>query len=82
MRASEHLGIILLTRKFVKTPKKFANFGHMLLNDHKATFDNFLILLKENNTFKLQLKVSLLISYDKPIVSKNMCSFPMELFVL
>ena len=41
---SEHLGIKLLTGKFVKTPKKSAIFDHMLLD--KAIFDNFLILLK------------------------------------
>ena len=36
----------------------------MLLDSHKASFDNFSILLKENSTFKLQLKESLLISRD------------------
>ena len=53
VRASEHLGITLLTGKFVKTPTKSANFDHMLLDGHKASFDNFWILLKESNTFKL-----------------------------
>ena len=56
VRASEHLGITPLTGKFVKTPKKSAIFDHMLLDGHKASFDNFSILLKENNAFKLQLK--------------------------
>ena len=62
VRASEHLGITPLTGKFVKTPKK-SIFDHMLLDGHKASSDNFLILLKENNAFKLQLKESLLISH-------------------
>ena len=52
----------------------------MLLDNHKASFDNFSILLKERNTFKLQLKESLLISRDKPILNKNIYSFPLELF--
>ena len=56
VRASEHLGITPLTGKFVKMPKKSAIFDHMLLDGHKASFDNFSILLKENNAFKLQLK--------------------------
>ena len=80
VRASEHLGITPLTGKLVKTPKKSAIFDHMLLDGHKASFDNFSILLKENNTFKLQLKESLLISRDKPILNRNIYSFPLELF--
>ena len=71
VRASEHLGIAPLTGKFVKTPKKSAIFDHILLNGHKVSFDNFLILLKESNTFKLRLKKSLLISLDKPVLNKN-----------
>ena len=80
VRASEHLGITPLTGKFVKTPKKSAIFDHMLLDGHKASFDNFSILLKESNPSKSQLKESLLISRDKPILSKNIYSFPLELF--
>ena len=80
VRASEHLDITPLTGKFVKTPKKSAIFYHMLLDVHKASFDNFSILLKENNAFKLQLKESLLISRDKPILNRNIYSFPLELF--
>ena len=79
VRASEHLGITPLTSKVVKTPKKSAIFD-MLLDSHKASFDNFSILLKESNPFKLQLKESLLISRDKPILNKNIYSFPLELF--
>ena len=71
VRASEHLGITPLTGKFVKTPKKSAIFDHMLLDGHKASFENFSILLKESNAFKLQLKESLLISRDKPILNRN-----------
>ena len=52
----------------------------MLLDIHKASFDNFSILLKESNPFKLQLKESLLISRDKPILNKNIYPFPLELF--
>ena len=52
----------------------------MLLDGHKVSFDNFLILLEQSNPFKLQLKESLLISRDKPILNKNIYSFPLELF--
>ena len=80
VRASEHLGITALTGKFVKTPKKSAIFDHMLLDCHKASIDNFSIHSKENNAYKLQLKESLLISRDKPILNRNIYSFPLELF--
>ena len=43
----------------------------MLLNGHKASFDNFSILLKENNSFKLQLKESLLKARDKSVLNRN-----------
>ena len=53
MRVSEHVDIAALTGKFVKTPKKSAIFYHILLDVHKANFDNFSVLLKEKNAFKL-----------------------------
>ena len=80
VRASEHLGITHLTGKFVKTTRKSAIFDHMWWDSHKASFDTFSALLKESNPFKLQLKESLLISRDKPILNKNIYSFPLELF--
>ena len=49
VRACEHPGITPLTGEFVKTPKNSAIFDHMLLDGHKASFDNFSILLKESN---------------------------------
>ena len=80
VRASEHLGVTPLTGKFVKTPKKSAIFDHMLVDCHKACFDNFSTLLKESNAFKLQLKESLLISCNNLILNKSIYSFPSELF--
>ena len=80
VRASEHLGITPLTGKLVKTSKKSAVFDYMLLDGHKASFDNFSILLKEKTSFKLRLKESLLVSRDKPTLNKNIYSFLLELF--
>ena len=45
VRVSEHLGITPLTGKFVKTSRKSAIFDHMLLDGHRASFNNFSILL-------------------------------------
>ena len=58
VRASEHLGMSPLTGKQVKNSKKLAIFDHICWR---------VILLKENNKFKLYLKESLLIKSDKPI---------------
>ena len=77
-KTSEHLGITPLTGKFVKTRKKSVIFYHMLSDGHKASFDNFSILSKESNPFKLQLEESLLKSRDKPVLNKNIYSFPLE----
>ena len=41
VRASEHLVITTVTDKFAKTPKKFAIFDHMLLDDHKVSLTIF-----------------------------------------
>ena len=80
MRASEHLGMTPLTRKGVKNPKKSAIFDHILLNGYDAGFEDFKILLKENNIFKLYLKESLLTKRDKPKFNRNIYSYRLELF--
>ena len=72
---SEHVGIT----PFKKAPKKSATFD-MLFDGHKASLNNFSILLKESNPCKLQSKESLLISSDKSILNKNIYSFLLELF--
>ena len=72
--------ITLLTGKFVKMPKKSSIFDHIFLDGHKASFDNFSILLMESNPFKLKLRESLLISSDELILNKNCYSFLLELF--
>ena len=82
VRASEHLGMTPLTGKRVKNPKKSAILDHTLLKDHDASFEDFAILLKENNKFKLHLKESFLIKRDKPELNRNIYSYPLELFDL
>ena len=80
VRTSKHFVITPSTRRFFKTTKKSAIFDQILLDGHNASVDNFSILLKESNAFKLQLTKSLLISRDKPISNKNIYLFPLELF--
>ena len=80
VRASEHLRMTPLTGKRVRNPKKSAIFDHILLNGHDASFEDFTILLIENNRFQLHLRESLLIKRDKPELSRNIYSYPLELF--
>ena len=82
IRASEHLGITPLTGKRVVNPKKSAINDHMLYKNHDASYDDFSILTRENNKFKLRIKESLLIKRDKPDLNRNIYSFPLELFDL
>ena len=44
MKKSKHLGITPLTGKIFKAPKKSAILDQILLDGHKASFDNFFIL--------------------------------------
>ena len=80
VRASEYLDMTSLAGKQVRNPKKSAIFDHILLNGHDASFEDFTILLKENNRFKLHLKESLLIKRDKSELNRNIYSYPLELF--
>ena len=80
VRAFEHLGMTPLTGKRVRNPKKSAIIDHILLNGHDASFEDFPILLKENNRFKLHLKESLLIKRDKPELNRKIYSYPLKLF--
>ena len=59
-------GMTSLNGKRVKNSKKPAIFDHILLKDHDSSFEEFTILLKESNHFKLHLKESFLIKRDKP----------------
>ena len=56
VRASEHLVMTPLTEKRIKNPKKSAIINLILLKGHDANFEYFLILLKESNKFRLDLK--------------------------
>ena len=76
-RAPEHLRIPP-TQKRVKNPKKSAIMDHILLEGHNATYDDFSILISENNQFKLHLQESLLIKRDKPELNRNLYTHPLE----
>ena len=67
-----------MTQKRVKNPKESAIMDHNLLEGHNATYNDFSILIPENNQFKLHLKESLLIKRDKPELNRNIYTHPLE----
>ena len=79
VRIGEHIGISQLTRKKVK-PKGSAVSNYLLLCNHSPSFENFVVLTKENKKFLLEMKESLLIMRDKPSLNRNIRSAPLYLF--
>ena len=69
-----------LTEKQVKSSKKSAIFGHILLKRRHASFEDFVILMKENIKFKLHAKESFLIKRDRPELNRNIYSHHLGLF--
>lgn len=53
---------------------------YLLLCNYSPSFDSFSELIKENRTFSLELKESLLITRNKPSLSRNIKSAPLYLF--
>ena len=80
VRSGEHLSLSVLTGKHVNNNKKLAVKDHYLFFNHMGSFEDFSILKDESGPFKLLIKESLLDSRDKPILSKQVKSIPLQLF--
>ena len=84
VRISEHLGVSPLTGKRVKpSHQTTAIFDHLITSptcSPSEDFNNFSILARESNDFKLTLMESLLIERDRPILNRSIKSMPLELF--
>ena len=72
VRICEHLGISHLTEKKAKigNQKLTAIQEHLLCCNYSLSFEDFSILTKESNDFKLKIMESLLIARDKPVLNK------------
>ena len=81
VRICEHLILTRLTKK-VKTDnnKLTAPQEHLLCCNFSPSFEDFPILTRESNDFKLKIMESLLIARDKPFLNKADSSLPLELF--
>ena len=71
IREVEHMGISNLTGKHPKNIKQSAISDHLLQCNCPINNDDFSILAKNYNKFKLILRESLLIKRDKPILNRR-----------
>ena len=78
----EHLSISHLTgkKKKIDNKKLTAIHEHLLCCNYSPSYEDFSILTRESNDFKLKIMESLLIACDKPCLNKADSSLPLELF--
>ena len=69
VRCGEHIGISHLTWKKIRPSKESAIRDHLLIRINVPSFDEFSILAHGNNRFVLEIKESLLIKRDKPVLN-------------
>ena len=81
VRICEHLGISHLTGKKVKIDnnKLMAIQEHLLCCNYSPSFEDFSILTRESNDFKLKI-IPILIAHVRPILNKADSSLFLELF--
>ena len=80
MRSGEHIGISPLTFKKTKQSKESAIHDHLLNCNNILSFEEFTILANGNRKFVLEIKESLLIKQDRPILNKSISSAKLFLF--
>ena len=76
--SSEQIGISHLTRNRVEC-KPSPVSDHLLMLSHDSDLNNFTILCRDNNGFRLLSKESILISRDSSILNKNTAFIPLLL---
>ena len=75
VRSAEHIGISPLTFRRVKPSKESTIRDHLLHCNNMPSFDEFTILAAHrNHKYILEIKESLLIKRDKPVLNKNISS--------
>ena len=79
----EHLDISHLTRKKVKIDNNnlIVIQENLLCYNYSPSFENFSILTRESNNFKLKIIENLLIVHDKPVLNKAHSSLSLRLFL-
>ena len=80
VRSGEHIGILPLTFKKTKPSKESAICDHLLNCNNVPSFEEFTILVNGNKKFMLEIKESLIVKQDWPILNKNISSAKLFLF--
>ena len=68
------------------TEKRIKNLNESAVSDHRLrcncviNFDDLDVLASETNNFRLLIKESLLVKVFKPVLNRNINSFPLKLF--
>ena len=79
VRAYDHLGLSIYTNKpIIGVPTAMKT--HWRKSKHHITMDSISVLTREEKSFHLRIKESLLIKRDKPILNNNLYSTPLYLF--
>ena len=80
VRSEEHIGISPLAFKKTKPSKESAIRDHVLNCNNIPSFVEFTILANGNNKFVLEIKESLLIKRDRPVLNNSISSAKLFLF--
>ena len=79
VRAYDHLGMSILTNKKIKGVDTSMK-THWRSSSHHITMDSLKVIARDENSFHLRIKESLLIKRDKPVLNNNIYSTPLYLF--
>ena len=74
VRSGEHIEISPLIFRKVKPSKESASRNHLLVCNNIPSFDAFTILAYGHHKYILEIKESLLIKRDRPVLSKTISS--------
>ena len=82
VRICKHLGTSHLTGKKVKIDNNKLTViqQHHLCCSYSPSYEDFSVLMRKSNDFKLKIMESLLIAREKPCLNKADSSLPLELF--
>ena len=80
IRSGEHIGVSPLSGKQVKPSNNSAICDHLIHCNFLPSFGNFSALAHENKKYLLEIKESLLIMRNKPLLNRNINSPPLYLF--
>ena len=80
VRSGEHVGISPLTFKKTKLFKKSSIRDHLLECDNNPSFDEFAMVAHRKKKYLFEIKESLLIKRDQPVLNKNIGSATLHLF--